>query len=717
MNGYGNTGTTSGANANATNPTVTTGAVAIDGTTPDTKLYVGGPAMSWPPAGVSPTPAPAQSCVTQLDASGTVPTLVPAAYLNSCSGCHGPNGAGSALYPSIVNNHTLADLTSFVRGGKTGTYGVMPQFDEAHLSSDDLRRIYAYLSKQPIVETGECTTIARMSDDVIAQNIAAGLIAWRKTETGHDGVGCFECHGADGLTFAYMGYYDGDIMRRAAAHLDEADYISIVDMVHALRDKYSIIKRDPFVARPLQPGGEVLAGNSAQARDLAFGQQLQAMGLTLANGYINNTAQAQKAAAELDNVNLHALRIPIPFNHLTEDLYHNNGAGPLDCSADIDECADHGSLSDWMPIEPHIPADANSMFRAEDAYLADPNLATFYKVLGSLPSASTMPGVYPIGYNYNVDDDKYRSEFILDYCIRREVMGLPGCYDSGEFPFDANKRVVSIWGEGEYANLFGTGLSLQPNCDIGLATCDPAQSPNFFTKITPGAKISDSFQRLRVPWFTMHWVHFDPTLLVTGDATIQQDEYFTRDIFWMNNDQDYGYKAVKPTYSIFAAWEVAMHNMRVLSTPQVADCSKIPYTHPDLGTFPCTAVDLRSGYYPQLCNFAEGKNWFSDSPQQISYAPTDQPRREIYQTVGGNMYRMFLWGLIDKLQEDNWMCDASMQTYRIKRAQTFLNQPEIVAANGAQDSLMFSTLAGLMAQSRTYCPPLDNSATATPATF
>ena len=590
----------------------------------------------------------------------------------------------------------------------------MPGFDTAHLSDDDLARIFAWLNGQPIKETGECKPVVPM--DASAQNeaLARGLAAWRKKDGTRDGIGCFQCHAADGLTFAYLGFVDGDILRRADKHLTPQDAMSVVDMVHALRDKYNIIKRDPHAARPFQPGGQVTEGNSTLERDLSFGKQLVAMGLTIANGYINSAADAQKAAAELDNINLHALPIPIPFNHLAEDMFHNTQAGPLDCNADIDGCKDHGSLSDWMPIQPHIPADVNQFFTAGDKYLQNPDLTSFYAFYGAIPPSETMPGTYPIGYNYQVDDNKYRSQFILDYCIRREVMGLPGCYTTGPSPFDPNRHINAIWSEGENANLFGTGLSKQPLCDVGKETCDPPQAPHFFTKITPGARISDSFQRLRAPWFTLHWMHFDPSLLNTGDATIQQDEYFTRSIFWSNNDQDFGSKALNPTYSIFAVFEVLMHNIKVLSLPETANCSKIPYSHPDLGTFPCTAIDLRSGYYPQLCNFAEGKNWYNDSKFQLDYVPKDPERKALYQLIGGNMYRMFLRGLINKLQEDNWMCDASMQGYRIKRAKAFLAQTEIVAANGPQDDEMFATLAGLMAKSRKDCPPLDNSK---PATF
>src|SRR5580700_703797 len=40
------------------------------------------PASFWPPTG--------QDCGTTLDPSGTVPTSPPQAFIDECSGCHGP---------------------------------------------------------------------------------------------------------------------------------------------------------------------------------------------------------------------------------------------------------------------------------------------------------------------------------------------------------------------------------------------------------------------------------------------------------------------------------------------------------------------------------------------------------------------------------------------------------------------------------------------------
>jgi hypothetical protein len=662
--------------------------------------------MAWPPAGVDPSPPLGQQCEVALSASGTVPSLVPRAYVDSCQGCHGEKGAGTSVAPAVKKSYDYDEFVTLVRAGKMDK-GWMPAFDKQHFDDDSLRRAYAYLTQSALTETGKCRAETAFTADQQQEMYQRGLAAWRSRNTAFDNAGCFQCHGPDGLTFAYVGFSDGDILRRANRHVEPAKAFDVVDMIHALRQKYSLPRRNPAVVRPLQPGGFVTAGATTAERDLSFGRQLQQMGLAFANGYINDSAQAALAAAELGNINMHALPVPIPFNHMAEDVVHNGLAQTVDCSADIDACADHGSLSDWMPIEPHVPSNANTWFATQDAYLANPNAANFYKLYGAVPAPQTMPGTYPIGYNYDVDHHKFQSQQILDFCVRSEVLGTPGCLENQPFAFDPNKGITSIWGEGEYANLFGTGLSTQPNCDIGQATCDPQQAPHFFSKLSKGAKLSDSYQRLRAPWFTMHWAHFDPTMLVTGDATIQQSEYFTRSLFWSNNDQDYAGKALRDAYSIFAVYQVTMQNIKKLQVSQANSCSKIPFTHPDLGVQTCTALDLRSGYFPQLCNFAEGKNWNNDSTYQLKFVPKQADRKELYQRLGGNMYRMFLRSIIGQLQKDNWICDAALLQHRIDRAKAFLGQTEIVAANGTQDQEMFATLAALLAKSATRCPPFD----------
>ena len=92
------------------------------------------------------------------------------------------------------------------------------------------------------------------------------------------------------------------------------------------------------------------------------------------------------------------------------------------------------------------------------------------------------------------------------------------------------------------------------------------------------------------PYYEYGRVH--PTLLVTGDPTAQKDEYFTRSLFW-SNDDDWKFdgspaSSLNPTYGIFSTYEVLMHNVATLENPSMASCSLWP--SPD---FPCTSVDVR----------------------------------------------------------------------------------------------------------------------------
>ena len=89
-----------------------------------------------------------------------------------------------------------------------------------------------------------------------------------------------------------------------------------------------------------------------------------------------------------------------------------------------------------------------------------------------------------------------------------------------------------------------------------------------------------------------------------------------------------------------------MHNVATLENPSMASCSLWP--SPD---FTCTAVDVRSGYYPDVINFAEqnqpGNPESDDNVHyQTLFEPTDSARRPNYQLLVANLYRLFFWKLI-----------------------------------------------------------------------
>ncbi len=700
--GAGNTG--------ALGPDTSSGALPISN-------LIGGasidPNVFWPPTG--------QSCGTRLANSGSVPTHAPQAYLDACAGCHGPTGSGHANYPNIRGARDLAAFTLAVRDGSQGVLGEMPFFKQSWLDDDELRRIYAYLTASPLVETQQCADVPPMGNANIALALTAGLQIWRTQDGRTDpngivtNVACVQCHAPDPLDIAYYGYSDGDILRRGLLHLPAVQVANIVDMVHALREKYHIGRRMPLQVRPFQPGGGLLDGNSIAERDAAFGAEIVQLGLSVATTPINSPSDANRAIDAVWGVDRHLLRIPIPFNRYTEDGFHNADGYVPDCLDDIDACDDHGSIAEWIPVAPHIPASLSSMFAAMDAYLANPNDASFNLLKQSLPSGDTMPGTYAYATRA-LDDKKYRSVMLANYCLQLEVRGLAGCYDKGLTPFP---NQADPWDIGSTANLFGSNYELYPTCDTQWSSCGaaPANLTQWPTHVlgdlTPGATLSSNFSRLRHPWMTLWWVHFDPTLLVTGDPTAQKDEYFTRSLFWANdNDEQFDgtpQAQAHPAYAIFAAYEVLLHNIATLKNPQLASCSLYPATD-----FPCTEVDVRSGYYPDVINFAEQNQ--PQSPEstnnvhyQTRYQPTDAARRATYQMLTSNLYRVFFWKLIGALQEDPWMCRPDLQALRIVRAREFLTQAETQQSNAAQDALMFSTLATLMQSAPTSCPALSTT--------
>src|SRR5277367_3171287 len=118
------------------------------------------PSLFWPPTG--------QSCETKLDPAGTVPTAAPQAFLDECSGCHGPTAMGRGTYPSIRGARTFDAFQTIVRGGIVTPTLEMPFFKTAWLNDDDLRRIYAFLTASPIVETKVCTPLPVLSAADIA---------------------------------------------------------------------------------------------------------------------------------------------------------------------------------------------------------------------------------------------------------------------------------------------------------------------------------------------------------------------------------------------------------------------------------------------------------------------------------------------------------------------------------------------------------------------
>ena len=123
------------------------------------------------------------------------------------------------------------------------------------------------------------------SPQEIDRVISEGLEAWRKPGAIQKGAACANCHAPDAIDLAYFDFSESTIKRRAEPHvghfsfqLTGSDFKKIQKMIQALRVKYDIEPRDHMKFRPLQPGGEVLPGNTAAERDKSYALQLFELG-------------------------------------------------------------------------------------------------------------------------------------------------------------------------------------------------------------------------------------------------------------------------------------------------------------------------------------------------------------------------------------------------------------------------------------------------------
>lgn len=199
--------------------------------------------------------------------------------------------------------------------------------------------------------------------------LAAGLKIWRKPGAIQGHAACATCHSPDGIEIAAYNFSDADLRRRALPHLAAQDADVLVEYVHALRQKFGFQRlRDPMRDRPLQPGGDVLPGDNAEARDLAFGIELSKELPKLFGDPAASYEDAKAAEAELLNLDLGQLKIGIPLSRLSEDIAH----GP-----------DHASINEWLPeIPPIIPAaNQQEWYDAEDDYLKAPRVEALHKLL------------------------------------------------------------------------------------------------------------------------------------------------------------------------------------------------------------------------------------------------------------------------------------------------------------------------------------------------
>jgi hypothetical protein len=667
-----------------------------------------GAAGAGPAPGAAGSPAMPVPTVSACDTAPQTPGAAPTAYITECSSCHGMTASGRNGYPSLRTNMTLAEMTAVVRTGRMSTtmtittaqgktiQATMPAFSQARLSDSDLAAIFAYRAmpapaNAPVpavycLSRPEASWTQAQIDDAIQR----GTTAWR-TQGTVDQNACSFCHAADPFDLAFIGYTDGAIYRRAFSHVTQPVVDDIIDMVHALRAKNAIVQPpDPISYRPFQPGGDVLPGKSAAERDRAFGEELKTVVPTLMGPPINSAAAAHKAWDELSAVNLRTLKVGIPLNRYTEDIYNNDGTNPL--CPDKHLCDDHGTIADWITDAPVLTAaTAATLYPVQDAYLANPTLDNLKAVLMAAPRGEE-----------SWIKNKFLAVQMANFMFRLQAAGdtLLTKLAAGDsattgqpytaFPVVQGANLNSIWmvGANQRDFIHNVGGSLP----VGPAAGN--QGKFSVPKDTlPGLSRNDAneqLQRIIVPWF---WLGFslDPaTMNVEADYVAEGDEYFTQETFLDNGSS--------PIHGAFIVSKRSLEIMKFTTLPRSPNV--FPFSHPDLGRYPVTPLVMRSGYFPIVTNFAEQKNFNTINNYQIMYTPTDPEQKTLYQTYAANQWRMFMWLLVDELQMTPQIWNPTILQGKIHKAEIFLTQPDVAATNGMGDTMLIAQARDLASKAQ-----------------
>jgi hypothetical protein len=357
-----------------------------------------------------------------------------------------------------------------------------------------------------------------------------GLEMWRYV--GARGA-CAGCHSQDAIELARVGYTDADIRRRALDHVTDEQATAIINLVHAVRQRYRMTRLlHPARFRPLQPGYEpwpevtqgleVTDSRAQSERDAAFMDHLvNDRRLLWATGRISTLAQAHQAYDELHAIDLVRLRLGIPFDHLSEDGYHGH---------------EHLSVFEWFPgiASTPKPAERAEFYRRVDAYLADPtekNLWAYYDAVSGMTACETDLG------GANLADYlracqwmrlKYRSLQVFQHMLRLGTLrypdtlvdvraGDPAATIQGHL--DTVIARNPIWEAGDFLRVQPLSRPPETACNDTNHPCTllpPVVDATVRNDPTPEeARIrqSEVFQQ---SWFVMSWQR-DPALLYESD--------------------------------------------------------------------------------------------------------------------------------------------------------------------------------------------------------
>lgn len=315
-----------------------------------------------------------------------------------------------------------------------------------------------------------------------------GLVAWRTLD--RRGRACASCHSPDGIELAAYSFDEGDVVRRASAHLPPPLRERIAQFILTQRKRFDRKPLDPISDRPMQPGGKPLAGETARDRDLAFLKTLPQLVPSLASGKIDSLATANQACREVVALDLSTVRVGIPMNRLSEDRFHGD---------------EHASLAHWIPDVSVASSPEAAAAQAE--YLARPSRES----LGMLDNAvqKTFQPNSPIEA---LALAKYRAMLEMQHSL----------------------RVTSGWSAPEPAPIRRDNPYWQV-AELGRTYAGADAQLFALPAEIAGAKaggpsMPEQMRSLRLPWYWLGWLR-DPTLTHSGGMreTLRAD-YFAQSL-------------------------------------------------------------------------------------------------------------------------------------------------------------------------------------------
>lgn len=274
-----------------------------------------------------------------------------------------------------------------------------------------------------------------------------GMAAWR---TPHPKGACASCHSMDASDLGFFSYTDAVILRRAlgvGASVEDAH--AVVDLVHFQRQRLGFQKLvDPTKYSPLQPGGEMLPGDTFIDRDRAFHAQLVAMGHPYATQTISDSATAISAMKTIADMDMRAIRVGFQFPRWTDDQFRGDA---------------HHSLNDWVAEYPSHPkvGMVGDYYALHNAYIEDPSDAKLWEVVDRAPEMTDNLNLIPLNDSGNIPSSavalgisRYRAVLLGAHMLRYRTMNRPAVgFDEvdpsarrAEYPL--RDRITRFWDVG-----------------------------------------------------------------------------------------------------------------------------------------------------------------------------------------------------------------------------------------------------------------------------